>query len=328
VAVSAEHRSTSWSVNALLTTTLCSSAATLALVTALGKLVYDITGDELDLGLLGLVEFAPAALLVLVTGAVADRFQRRLVATLAYLGEAVVTAVLAVHVLGEPTGVGGIFALVGAFGLARAFAAPASRALPADIVAPERLPWLIPRTSGVHQVAVIVGPVLGGFLFTVSPAAPMVAAVVLQLAAALAVSTVRPWRDPALGSEPLLDAPLLQASAPRSTDEGPGPQPTKAAGATRSRACGSSAGQPVLLGAISLDLFAVLFGGAVALLPGDRRGPPRRRCRRPRLAAGRGRDRCRGRHGRARAATGAPAGRQGAPRRRRHVRARHDRARA
>ena len=267
MAVSAEHRSTSWSVNALLTTTLCSSAATLALVTALGKLVYDITGDELDLGLLGLVEFAPAALLVLVTGAVADRFQRRLVATLAYLGEAVVTAVLAVHVLGEPTGVGGIFALVGAFGLARAFAAPASRALPADIVAPERLPWLIPRTSGVHQVAVIVGPVLGGFLFTVSPAAPMVAAVVLQLAAALAVSTVRPWRDPALGSEPLLDAPLLQASAPRSTDEGPGPQPTKAGWRDALEGVRLIRGQPVLLGAISLDLFAVLFGGAVALLP-------------------------------------------------------------
>ena len=266
-----DNRSTSWSVWALLTTTLCSSAATLAIVTALGKLVYDISQDELDLGLLGLVEFAPAALLVLVTGSVADRFPRRRIATAAYLGEAAATAALAVHVLGEPTGVGGIFALVGAFGLARAFAAPASRALPADAVSPARLPWLIPRISGAHQVAVIAGPVLGGFLFTVSPAAPMVAAVVLQVTAAIAVSTVRDWRDPAvdeaLPGGPLAATALLDVPSSRLAGEDPTPEPAEAGWRDALEGVRLIRSQPVLLGAISLDLFAVLFGGAVALLP-------------------------------------------------------------
>ncbi len=256
-----------WSVRALLLSALCASTASLAIVTALGKLVYDITRSELDLGLLGLVEFAPAALLVLVTGSIADRFERRRIAAVAYVAEAAATAALAVHVLSEPTTVAGIFGLVGLFGIARAFAAPASRALPADIVPAERLPWLIPRFSGTFQIAVIVGPVLGGFLFTVSPAAPMVAAVVLQLIAAAAVSTVRAWRDPALGSEPGLDAPRLEASAPSVLGEGAGPQPAKASWREALEGLRLIRGQPVLLGAISLDLFAVLFGGAVALLP-------------------------------------------------------------
>jgi MFS family permease len=252
---------------ALLTAAFLASTASLALVTALGKLVYDITRQELDLGLLGLVEFAPAALLVLVTGSVADRFERRRVAALALGGEAVASAVLAVHVLSEPTTVGLIFLLVAAFGVARAFAAPATRALPADIVPPERLPWLIPRYSGTFQVAVIVGPVTGGLLFTISPAAPMVAAAVLQVLAAVAVSAVRVWRDPALGSEEGLDAPLLEAAAPPLLGESSGPAPVKAGWRDALEGLRLIRGQSILLGAISLDLFAVLFGGAVALLP-------------------------------------------------------------
>ena len=273
VAPGGAHRS-SWSVRALLAGTLCASTATLALVTVLGKIVYDITSDELDLGLLGLVEFAPAALLALVTGSVADRFSRQRVAAVAYLGEAVVTVVLGLHVLGDPTGVGGIFALVAAFGIGRAFAAPASRALPADVVPPEQLPWLIPRMSALHQVAVIVGPVLGGFLFTVSPGAPMAAAVVLQVAAAILVSTVRRWPGGPVGSEPVPTSPALDRQQPAERPAPPAPV-TPVAPAPEARPGWRDAlegvrlirDQPVLLGAISLDLFAVLFGGAVALLP-------------------------------------------------------------
>ncbi|MDQ1446052.1 MAG: hypothetical protein QOI20_2516, partial [Acidimicrobiaceae bacterium] len=83
-------RRVDWSVVALLASVFFSSSAALAQEVVLGKLVYDLTGRELDLGLLGLAEFAPAALLVLVTGAVADRFDRRRVAALGALGEAVV----------------------------------------------------------------------------------------------------------------------------------------------------------------------------------------------------------------------------------------------
>ena len=264
----------SWSVRALLVATLSASTATLALVTVLGKIVYDITSDELDLGLLGLVEFAPAALLALVTGSVADRFSRQRVAAVAYLGEAVVTVGLGLHVLGDPDGVGGIFALVAAFGIARAFAAPASRALPSDVVSPEQLPWLIPRMSAFHQVAVIVGPVLGGFLFTISPAAPMGAAVVLQVVAAAAVSTVRRWDGSTADTEPSSHGPALDRPRPAERPAPPPPVPSAAA-APEAKAGWRDAlegvrlirDQPVLLGAISLDLFAVLFGGAVALLP-------------------------------------------------------------
>src|SRR5687768_16895779 len=108
-----------------------------AQITTLGKHVYDLTGRELDLGLLGLAEFAPAALLVLVSGAVADRRDRRRVAAGAALGEAAAAGALAWYTLTEPTSIAPIFLIVIAFGVARAFAAPAARSLPADLVAPE-----------------------------------------------------------------------------------------------------------------------------------------------------------------------------------------------
>src|SRR4051812_1071174 len=113
-----------WSVVALLTSVFCASTAALAQTTALGKQVYDLTGRQLDLGFLGLAEFAPAAVLVLVTGAVADRFDRRRVAAVATLGEAAVAAGLAMYTGTNPTSATPIFVLVIGFGVARAFAAP------------------------------------------------------------------------------------------------------------------------------------------------------------------------------------------------------------
>lgn len=259
-----EDRSTRWSVGALLGATLCSGVASLAMLTALGKFVFDTTRSELDLGLLGLAEFAPAALLVLVTGAVADRFERRRVASAALVAEAVATAALGLHVLSRPSGVGGVFALVVCFGAARAFAAPATRALPADIVAPERLPWLIPRYSGTFQIAMIVGPVAGGFLYLVDPAAPMLAAAGLQLVAAGAVLTVRAWQDP---DEAVVALPIPAATAPVGAEVAETATPARPGWRDALEGLRLIRGQPVLLGAISLDLFAVLFGGAVALLP-------------------------------------------------------------
>src|SRR5215213_3224032 len=91
------------SVAALLITSFCTSTAALTAVTALGKQVFDLTGSELDLGLLGLVEFAPAALLVFVSGPVADRFDRRRVVVVAAAGEAAVALALAAYAASEPT---------------------------------------------------------------------------------------------------------------------------------------------------------------------------------------------------------------------------------
>src|SRR5688572_20507818 len=92
-----------WSVSAILSSTFASAAAAFAQATVLGKQVYDLTDRELDLGLLGLAEFAPAALLVLVTGSVADRFDRRRVAALGLAGEALVALSLAWYAGTRPT---------------------------------------------------------------------------------------------------------------------------------------------------------------------------------------------------------------------------------
>ena len=273
------------SVVALLVSVFASAAAALAQATVLGKQVYDLTGREIDLGLLGLAEFAPAALLVLVTGSVADRLDRRRVAAVGLTGEALTAVGLAWYAGTDPTAVGPIFALAFAFGTARAFAAPAARALPADTVAPERLPWLVARFSGAWQLALILGPVLGGFLYTVDIRLPYLAAAGLLVVAVVAILLVAPGMT--RGSSVLTDEAVVAATLEEAAVEPVvGHSPSTTAATVTGAAGGDGedppskpsfrdavAGlrfirrQPVLLGAISLDLFAVLFGGAVALLP-------------------------------------------------------------
>ena len=243
--------STRRSVVAVLVAVFCTAAASSAGVTALGKQVYDLTSSELDLGLLGLAEFLPAALLVLVTGHVADLYDRRVVAACGIAVEAVAAGLLAFYATTRPSSVAPIFAVVVLFGIGRAFVAPAARALPADIVAPERLPWLVPRYSATWQAAIIVGPVLGGTLYAIDEVWPFVAMVVLLAGAAVSVLVVD-VRD----ERPAEQAGLVD--------------PDKPSGRSLSDALEGLrfiARQPILLGAIGLDLFAVLFGGAVALLP-------------------------------------------------------------
>jgi MFS family permease len=232
------------SVVALLTAVFGSSSALALLTTVLGKLVFDMTGSELALGLLGLAEFAPAALLVFVTGTVADRVDRRRLAAAALSVEALFIGMVALYASTDPTATLPIFLLVIGFGTARAFATPATRALPADTVTAARLPWLTARQSATWQGASIVGPVVGGFLYVVDVWLPFAAAAGFVLVAAGVVLRVRPravLADPADRERPSL---------------------REAVGGLR-----FVRGQPILLGAISLDLFAVLFGGAVALLP-------------------------------------------------------------
>ncbi len=172
----------SGSVKALLTLIAVSNAGAIIQAVALGKFVFDTTGRELDLGLVGLAEFAPAALLVLVTGHVADRFDRRTVVRLSLVGEALCAGVLAWYVSTEPTAVGPIFALSAAYGVFRAFAAPASRALYADVVDADALPRLVAMTSVVVAGSAHRGSrSLSGFLYVGSPTWPFIAAVVLAI---------------------------------------------------------------------------------------------------------------------------------------------------
>jgi MFS family permease len=234
------------SVVALLSSVFSATTATALLSTVLGKFVFDITGSELALGLLGLAEFAPAALLVFVTGPLADRVDRRRLTALALGTEALVVVGMALVVSTKPTSTAPIFALVVAFGTARAFANPASRSLPADTVAPARLPWLTARQAATWQGALVLGPVLGGFLYVIHPWVPFAAAAVLVIVAALTILTVEV-------------RPFERTEAPDDEDRPSMHQAVEGLRFVRS--------QPILFGAISLDLFAVLFGGAIALLP-------------------------------------------------------------
>jgi MFS family permease len=257
------------SIVALLVTVFSSACGAVAGVTALGIQVYDLTHRELDLGLLGLAEFAPAALLVLVTGTVADRFDRVRVTASGAVLQAVVALALAAYALREPRSVAPIFALVLVFGAGRAFLAPAARALPADVVDSQTLPLLTARRGATWQSAIIVGPVIAGGLYPLGAAVPYFAMAVLLAIAAVSVLFVRTL--PVTGGAETED-PIAEAAGTEAAVEA-GSGHLEAVPTTRGRLHEALEGlrfirhSPILLGAISLDLFAVLFGGAVALLP-------------------------------------------------------------
>jgi MFS family permease len=211
---------------------------------ALQKQAYDITGREADIGFIGLAEFLPAALLVLVTGSVADRFDRRIVALFAVGGELVSSVALMIYSTTEPTSVLPLFVIAFGYGIARAFQAPAMRSMP-PMVAPEGgLPRTIALFSATWTTAVIVGPALSGFLYAIDPAVAYAGSSVLILTGWVGVLALRFVRRP----------------EPMDPDEKPSLHSAMEGLRFIKRT-------PVLLAAISLDLFAVLFGGAVALLP-------------------------------------------------------------
>lgn len=219
--------------------------ATVGQLTILGKQVWDITGDELDLGLLGLAEFLPTALLSPLTGSIADRFDRRIVAGGGLLASAGVSFGLWAYASSEPTELWPIYALVVVFGAARAFVAPAFRALPVDLSPRSVIARVVAISAVSWQSGLIVGPVIAGFLFVVSEPAPYLLSGVLLLIAVVSLT-------------------FVPASSVQRLDSGPG---IKAALRDAVEGLKFIRQTPVLFGAISLDLFAVLFGGAVALLP-------------------------------------------------------------
>ncbi len=258
------------SVVAFLASTLGSSAASNALTTVVGVLVFDMTKSELDLGLLGLAEFAPAALLVLVTGTLADRLDRRRLAAAGLFGESVAVLGLAAYSSTDPSSVAPIFALVVLFGVARAFAMPPARALPPDVVPTGQVPWLMIRRSAAWQIALIVGPLFGGVMYTIDVTATFVVIALMLAASGAAILTVHVFPRPSAAvAAAALSSPVEVAlDSAVEVVEGPPPVPP-----IRARLSEALEGlrlvrhRPALLGAISLDLFAVLFGGAVALLP-------------------------------------------------------------
>ena len=210
--------------------------------TALGKNVFDITGSALDIGWLGLAEFVPAALLVLITGTVADRFNRRIVSMIAQAGEMMCSVLLAIYAFTNPTSTVPIFAIVFLFGVFRGFLAPAMRPIAAMIAPEGGLPRVIALYGATWTGAAIMGPALAGFLYSIHPSTAYLAAAVLIGSAIILMSRVK----------------VSSVQAPNA------PKPT-----LRDAVQGLIfiRRTPILLAAISLDLFAVLAGGAVALLP-------------------------------------------------------------
>lgn len=253
-------------VGALLGAALTTSMSNLAQTTVLGLLVYRLTGSELDLGFLGLAEFAPAALLVLVAGAVADRFDRRRVTAFGAMSDAVVALALAWYVH-RPQGLSTtpIFLLVLAFGAGQAFLSPALRSLPAAMVANEGVPWLVARRSVAGQTATIIGPLLGGLLYGAGVWVPLVAAAALSAAGAASVLAVRlPDRAAGLANADRLN-PVGDDQVDHVLEDG---IPASRGGLHEAmEGLRFVRAHSIVLGAISLDLFAVLFGGAVTLLP-------------------------------------------------------------
>lgn len=222
---------------------ICSMMAFQMLAVAVGWQVYDMTGSALALGYVGLAGFLPAVLLVLVVGQVADRFDRRRIVQAGHILEGVVSGVLALGSLQGWLTVEWIFAGVFLLGVGKSFSAPTLSALLPSLVTMQQLPRAISASSVAMQSAIILGPAVGGFVYVAGPSAVYGTGTLLFVVSVVLLGLIKRPPRPA--------APAMRNPEDNSVFAG-------------FRYIKS---QPVVLGAISLDLFAVLLGGATAMLP-------------------------------------------------------------
>lgn len=213
-------------------------------ITIIGKQVYDLTGRPLDLGLIGLAEFLPVAVLAPLTGSLADRFDRRKILGVATAGETMAAIALFLYARSDPTTVTPIFVIVLFFGLCRAFASPAGQALPIDLSPSQAVPRVVAIQSVCLQAGHICGPVIFGFAFVVDESLPYLLSTLALIAAVIvfmAIPSSGIRRLPSSSGRKMLHDAFEGLRFIRH--------------------------RPVMFGAMGLDLFAVLFGGAIALLP-------------------------------------------------------------
>jgi len=209
---------------------------------AVGWQLYELTGSALDLGLVGLAQFAPIALLTLAVGQAADRYDRQLITAICQLAEAAAAAALVAGTVYGWLSSASIFAIVALVGAARAFEGPTSTALVSDVVPRSLIAQAMAWVMSATQTARIVGPALGGFLYVIGPGTTYLTAGVLFVFAAISAAIIRTRRAARLSEPVVLESVLSGLVFIR--------------------------GQRVLLGTMSLDMFAVLLGGgATALLP-------------------------------------------------------------
>lgn len=209
-------------------------------VVATGWSVYEITGNALDLGLVGLAQFVPRMLLTPWAGAAADRMDRRTIACLCTLVQFVACALLAYHSWLGTLSRELIFGLIAALGAARSFEMPTMQSLLPNIVPTDLFPRALAMSTAATQIAIIGGPALAGLIFVISATAVYVSAAAMFLFSCLIMFTMQRVHRVAMttrsSNSPWAGLHFIFR-------------------------------QPVVLGAISLDLFAVLLGGATALLP-------------------------------------------------------------
>ncbi|WP_158783492.1 MFS transporter [Pantoea sp. BAV 3049] len=208
---------------------------------AVGWQIYSLTGRALDLGLIGLVQFLPAVLLALPAGHVADQFDRRRVVLWGQITEWLAIVVLAALTLMQRTDELIILSLIFIISVARTLEAPSLQSMLPALVPPAMLARATAASTTAMQTAAIVGPALGGFLYVAGPGVVYATTGILYLVSITMVSLLRydhapPPRVPATFASVFAGVKFIR-------------------------------NRPDVLGVISLDLFAVLLGGATALLP-------------------------------------------------------------
>ena len=204
--------------------------------------LYELTDSAFLLGMIGLVQFIPTALLIFIAGHAADRYDRKRVVQLCQFGEALGAVFLAWGSIGGWLTVGEMFAVVLVFGIGTAFSSPASAALMIGVSPEGMRQKATALATGTFEAATIAGPAIGGLAYGISPGMAYVAIAVLWFLGGLLMGAIQ------------LERPVAA--------ERPAPTPGAIfAGWTFVRR------NPVILGAISLDLFTVLLGGATTLLP-------------------------------------------------------------
>jgi MFS family permease len=208
---------------------------------AVGWQVYALTGSAFDLGLVGLVQFVPSALLVFAAGHVADRYDRQRVVQICEFVEALAAAFLACGTFGGWLTLTQIFAAVAIFGIATAFESPAGAALLPGVAPEGMMQKATAASTAAWQLAMISGPALGGVAYAAAPAAPYAVMAVFWALSGILMGAFK------------LNRPVTAAAAPTL--------------ASLFAGVGFIRRSPAILGTISLVLFAVLLGGATALLP-------------------------------------------------------------
>jgi MFS family permease len=224
-----------------LWTRMLSTAANQILLVALGWQMYDLTGSAWDLGLVGLLQFIPTVAFTIPSGQLADRMDRRHVMSIAIGVMLVAGALLAWGSASHWVGRNLILGVSVLLGIARALLTPAQQAIVPALVPKHQLPRAMALSSAVMKVAVVAGPALGGFIYALGAAWAYGLCVVVLIASIFCVLSIH-------------HVPLIRGKEP-------------ATFASMFAGFGFIFHKPVVLGAISLDLFAVVLGGATALLP-------------------------------------------------------------